>query len=300
MSFVDPAALRAFIAVAEAGSFTAAARTLGSTKLRVSREVSRLERDLGTTLLLRTTRALRLTEAGERVLAQGPDVLRRMADLTRSVSDVSEHPRGRLSIVAHPLIYELLLEPVVLPFIELHPGVTLELDVSMAPDQLGTFDLALVVGAPKSSNLGMVSIGRTSLGCYASRTYRERAGFPEHPEDLARHDVLIAAKPGLPSSWTFTKHGRATTVSVKPRMTVASHDLLLRAVEKGVGIARLPTFLAARSRSLEAVMPSFGMPDIRAVALFPSRERPTPAVRAFLDLMKSRLAALAPRRALRD
>ncbi len=292
-SAIDLEALGCFMAVARHGSFTAAARAAGSSKVQLSRGVVRLERQLAATLLVRTTRSVRLTEAGELVLEQAPDLLSRAAELERRVAETSSDPGGRLRIVAHPLIYELLLEPVVLPFLDKHPKVALELDVALEPSPGDSFDLALVAGHAPDSSMGSIAIGRARLGCYASKEYAERHPLPDSPDALRSHSVVVVGRRGAPVSWSFSRTGRTYAVALKPRLTVASHDLLLRAVTKGVGIARLPVFLAARSSSpLVPVLASFSIADVPAHAVFPGRERPPPAVRAFLDLLKARLKRL--------
>jgi DNA-binding transcriptional LysR family regulator len=291
LSTFDLDALRCFVAVARLGGFTAAARELGSSKVRLSRGVTRLERNLSATLLVRTTRTVRLTEAGEVVLELAPDLLSRADGLERRVADTLADPGGRLRIVAHPLIYEFLLEPVVLPFLERYPKVAMALDVALDPVTSDSFDLALVAGPAPDSSMGSIAIGRARLGCYSSEDYARRHTLPDSPDAVRSHAIVSVGRRGQTVTWSFARAGRSHAVELKPHLTVSSHDLLLRAVARGVGIARLPSFLAARSTlPLVPVLADWNIADVPAYAVFPGRDRPPPAVRAFLDLLKAQLS----------
>lgn len=291
-SLPDLDALEAFLAVTERGSFTAAGSALGVSKVTLSRSIAKLERDLGEPLLIRTTRTVRSTEAGEAVRRHAVDVLERTRTLLRAVADTGRDPSGVLRIVATQVLYDVLLEPIVVPFLKRHPKVTLHLEASADPlaPVHGRYDLALLVGPAPDSAMGSLLIGRARLGCFASPDYLARRGAPSTPEELGDHTVVAVGRG--PHAWSFTRGARTVAIALRPRLTVATHDLALRAAARGAGITRLPLVLAARSAAssgLVRVLEPWATPEIPAYAVFPSRERPPPAVRAFLDLMKERL-----------
>lgn len=291
-SFPDLAALESFLKVAEHGGFTAAARAVGGTKVGLSRAVASLEASLGERLLKRSTRSLHTTEVGELVIARGPELLERAHALMQAVTAATKEPSGTLRIATTQILHDVVLETVVLPFAKRFPKVRIELELSSDSAPLGrAFDLALVVGPPPDSAMGSLLIGRARLGCYASAAYVAKAGAPSLPPDLQRHAIVaVGATPG---AWTFTRGGRVSSVAVRPRLRVASHDFALRAVARSAGIARLPQFVVARSAhagDLVRILPAWTIPEAPAYAVFPNRERPGVVVRAFLDLLKERLA----------
>lgn len=292
-SWPDLDALESFVAVAEAGSFTAAADRLGLSKIVVNRRVTALEKTLGERLLARSTRSLTLTEAGAAVVARADRVFEGARELVEAVSSTSRSPSGRLRIVAQQLLYDVLLDPVVLPFAERHPQVQLALDVAERPlEAIKTgYDVALVVGPPPDSSMGSLLLGRAKLGCYASRRYIEEHGAPKTPQDLTRHAIAVGSGARL-ATYAFTRAGKTVSVTLTPRFSFGSHDLVMRAVSAGVAVGRLPHFFVKRSGSrerVEEVLSEWICPPVAAYAVFPNRDRPPPAARAFLGELRERL-----------
>jgi DNA-binding transcriptional LysR family regulator len=187
------------------------------------------------------------------------------------VAASTRDPSGRLRIAANQLLYEVLLEPVVLPFVQRHARIELALDVLPDPLQaLRTgYDLALVVGPAPDSTMGSLVLGRAKMGCYASAAYRERHGVPRTPDELSAHTVAVFG-----------------------------HDLVLRAVAAGVALARLPHFYVRRSTlasRVSSVLDEWTCPPVPAYAVFPNRDRPSPTVRAFLAQLRDPLRSPARR-----
>jgi DNA-binding transcriptional LysR family regulator len=195
--------------------------------------------------------------------------------------------------VANQLLYELLLERVVVPFVERHPRIELVLDVVNDParEVRAGYDLAIVVGPAPDSSMGSLFLGRAKMGCYASEGYLARLGAPDSPADLARHAIATAAAP-RPLRWTFSRPGRTEVISISPRLSLGSHDLVLRAVVAGIALARLPHFYVRRMTRREALRPvlvDWSCPPVAAYAIFPNRDRPSPAARAFLAQLREPL-----------
>ncbi len=297
-SWPDLDAVEAFLVVADAGSFTAAARRLGRSKVVLSRRVTDLEQQLGERLLNRTTRHVGLTDAGAGVRDRASALLDQARGLVDAVSAASRDVGGRLRIVASQLLYELLLERVVVPFVERHPRIELVLDVVADPakEVRAGYDVAIVVGPAPDSAMGSLLLGRAKIGCYASERYTARFGAPASPADLARHAIATAATP-RPLRWTFSRAGRSETITIAPRLSLGSHDLVLRAALAGIAIARLPHFYVRHSGRRDALRPllaEWSCPPVAAYAIFPNRERPSPAARTFLAELREPLKSAAP------
>jgi DNA-binding transcriptional LysR family regulator len=279
--------LLAFRAVAELGSFTAAARRLGLDKSKVSRDVRDLERHMGTPLFARSTRSVRLTAEGRTLLAElGPHLLGIDLALLRSRDDRAE-PVGEVTLTTTADLGRELIAPALVRFRARFPGVRVRLLLTpQVVDLLGDgVDLALRVGRPGGGSLVARKVGQVEAGFFASPSYLRRAGTPARPEELARHECL----------WPRPARGQRVFMDQPPPPQVACDDfaLLAELARAGGGVALLPTFVAARDEATGAlcrVLPSVRLLD--APAYLVSRpERPLPARVAALRtfLLEARL-----------
>ncbi len=301
--------LACFVAVTEHGSFTAAAAALGLRKATVSRHVRQLEERLGAQLLLRTTRAVRLTEEGRVYLEQAHPAVRLARDARRALHDARAHPAGVLRLTTVPYFGDVILGPLLIEYLAAHPDVSLELDLRSEPvDLVGEHvDVAIRFGTLKDSTLLCRRIGQARIVCVAAPAYLARRGGPKQPAELSGHDTIAMGSGKAPAIWNFRRAGRSVAVSLAPRLRSASHLLHLRAVEAGLGIARLPEPVVreslAQGRTV-MLLPDWSTTDIPISLLMP-RRTPLPArTRAFVDHLAAavdsgRLAALmtAPGRA---
>lgn len=290
-------AMSAFLAVADAGGFSAAARRLGTPLATVSRRVAELEQHLGARLLERSTRRVALTETGARFLAECRIVLDRLAEAERAAAGEFEVPRGALGITAPIVFGRLHVAPVVAGFLEAYPEVQVRL---MLADRVVDLmeehmDLAVRIGALPDSRLTAVTIGSIGHVVCASPAHLARRGTPAHPRDLARHDcVAFTASPAL-QSWEF----RDGAYPVRPRLSVTTAETALDAAIAGLGVTRVLSYQAADAirRKRLAVVLRRHMPDPAPLSLVYGSGRPLPLkLRAFLDFaaprLKARMAAL--------
>jgi DNA-binding transcriptional LysR family regulator len=293
---VDPNDLLIFAQVAELGSFSRAAQRLGLPKSTVSRRLAGLEQRLGERLLLRTTRRQTLTEFGLQLLEHARQVVAEVA----AVAALSEHrqatPSGRLRVSMPSDVAHLLLADTLAAFVALHPGITLELDLSpRRVDLLGEgFDVAVRMGAlPDDGMLAARRLGTLSMGLYASASYLAEHGDPATPDDLARHQAItLLGGNGEPQPWTLCR-GEDRWVGVPPgRVTANSPEFLIRMARAGVGIAGVPDAFAqpdVRAGLLRRVLPDWSLPGSVTSVVFPGRKLMPTKTRAFIDMLQAAL-----------
>lgn len=294
---VDLNALRSFAAVAEAGGFTAAAERLGLPKARISLEVARLEAQLGTGLFIRTTRRTTLTEAGEALLREGLEPLRRVESALASLGS----PRGgelsgslRIATTADHAVHGLARA--VVAFSALHPGLQVELRGSDRVVDLVEegIDLAIRIGWLRDSSLRATRLGDFEQHLVAAPAYLKRAGTPRRPEDLAEHEWVALSLLRRPLTWTFAAaDGRQCSVRMRSRLRSDAGAPLRALVEAGAGITVLDQFNAEageRAGSLVRLLPGWSLPVGGVHAVWPPGRHVPAKVRAFVDFYAAHLA----------
>lgn len=298
MKQLDPNDLLIFARVADGGSFSRAAERLGLPKSTVSRRISLLEEKLGERLMVRTTRRLRLTELGERLLEHARRVATEVEDVAALAENRKDAPIGRLRVAVPSDLALLLLSDALAAFVALHPAVSLELDLSpRRVDLLGeNLDLAVRIGTPpEDALLAARRVGVFPIGLYAAPSYLAERGDPSSPDDLARHDALrLIGRDGEPARWTLLQ-GEGSWQAVPPgRVAANSPELLLRLARAGAGVAAVPEILAEpylRRGELKRVLPSWCLRPHVAWAVFPGRRLMPAKVRAFIDMLAATLPA---------
>jgi DNA-binding transcriptional LysR family regulator len=286
--------MRVFAAVADAGSFVAAATTLGLSKPAVSRYVSELEARLRVRLMHRTTRKLSLTPEGEVFLVRCREILSSIAASEAEVSTGSEIAYGLLK-VSVPVSFGIEhLAPLWAKFLELHPGVSLEIQLADRVIDLvhDGFDLAVRIARLPDSTLIAHKLASTPLVLCASPKYLALQGAPEHPSELARHHVISYTL--LPSGdhWQFEGADGVVTVKVRPRLWTNNGDTCVAAAVRGAGVILQPTFLVSKglaSGELVELLPGYRSHELGIYAVYPTRKFVPPKVRALVDFLAREL-----------
>jgi DNA-binding transcriptional LysR family regulator len=240
MATVELDVVRVLLAVAQAGSFTKAATTLRLDKSKVSRDIARLERSLRTTLLLRTTRSVRLTPEGEALVARvGPMVAGLEAALT-AVPDRAAIPGGLVTLTTTPDVARELVAPILVAFRARYPAVRVQLRLTNNVVDLPKegVDLALRIGRPGGEQLVARKISDIVAGFFAAPSYAQRRGLPAQLAQLAEHERLW---PEPPRSLR-TGGARAASADVE----CDDFGFLAELCRAGGGVALLPTYLVAR------------------------------------------------------
>jgi len=284
-------------------SFTQVAQRLGLSKAAVSQRITELERAVGQPLVQRTTRSVRLTDAGRRLVEQTGEAFELIARSVGEARDQAGAPRGLVRVTAPVALGRQHVAPHIEAFVQAHPDIRVELDLS---DRLVTlahegFDLAVRhTSAPPENHVAWRLCGSRSL-LVASRGYLRRRGTPRHPDELAGHACLPYLRPG-PAVWQFEREGGAggeperTSVVAQGPLRAGNSEVLRDAALSGLGIALLPDFSAAaalRAGRLREVLPGWrpvGFFGDAVYAMRPWSARTPKAVQALVAHLRSALA----------
>jgi LysR family transcriptional regulator, regulator for bpeEF and oprC len=280
--------LTIFAAVVRTGSFTGAARALGTQKAHASRVVSRLERRLGVRLLQRSTRSLAVTEVGRELYERVVGILSALDETQAVIQRTHSEPQGVLRLTCGVEFGLLVVNQWIKAYLERYPLVRVEADFS---DRLVDlihegFDLAIRIGRLADSGLSARPLGEITYALYASPGYLRARHAPEHPKDLASHELIVfVATP--PPVWHLAKANECIDIEARPRLVVNNHVGARDAAVGGLGIALLPRFQAAPfvgNGTLVEILAGWTRTPAPIHALFASSRYLTPKVRAFIDL----------------
>jgi DNA-binding transcriptional LysR family regulator len=278
-------AMRIFVSVAKLGSFTEAARRLQLSPSVVTRSVAQLEDELGLTLLLRTTRSLRLTERGELYLESCQQILQDVDSAERRVRGEDAEPRGTLKVAAPVVFGRLHVLPIVNRVLREHRGVIVELTLSDRNVHLVEegVDVAVRIGELADSRLIAVKLGVVSRVVVASPAYLKERGVPKSPVELSGHDII--AVEGFPATDEWRFHGGGKAVRLAPRLTVNSIDASIAAAEAGLGITRVLSYQVRASVVAGRVTPilqPFAPPASPVNAIYPARRIASANIAVFI------------------
>lgn len=286
-----------FVEVVRAGSFTAAARTLGMPKSSVSRKVSSLEDRLKTQLLYRTTRSIRLTDIGELFHRRCQIAVAEAKAAEELVAERQATPCGRLRITAPPTFS--FLGSILAEYLSRYPEVRVELVCTERLVDLVAegFDVAVRAGRLADSTLIARHLGNVSRVLVATAGYLERRGAPRLPEELREHDTILFEGGREGDLWTLRSKRKLVDVRPHPRLKADDYDLLLEAVLEGLGIALMPSYVcgaAIESGALVRVLPAWSSEDIPIQAIYPANRLRTAKLEALLDLLRERFTGRSP------
>ena len=277
-------------AAVEGGSFVRAAEALGLSASGVSRAIARLEARLGVRLFDRTTRSLRLTDAGARLYREVGPLLEGIDDAAGTISGSSAVVRGRLRVNVDPFFARLMLAPRLATLAIRYPELELEL---LTRDEIGDLvaegvDLALRFGPPPGTSPVARLLLRTRILTVASPDYLARHGRPKVPAELVRHSCIQFRDPltGRPFSWEFHRKRNIIKVDVNGPFVMTDAGTMLEACVAGAGIAQVMEFGAMdhlyRGRLVE-LFPDWPDETFPLYVFHPSRHHVPAKVRAFTD-----------------
>ena len=287
----DLNALAVFAVVAEERNFRAAADRLGVTRSAVSQTVQRLEESLGTALLLRTTRSVSLTEAGEHIHVAIAPAIADMRVALEKTEAIRGQPRGRLRLAVSSIAERFLSGPFLAAFAEANPEVALDITVTDEEFDIVAegFDAGVRLGEVIEQDMIAVPVGgdeRQLAVCAPS--YRDRFGVPSHPAELASH-ACIGWRPSpkaAPYRWEFAEGGKEFSVAVAPRYTTNDMALMIKLAKAGAGI----TFgmeqsfgPAIESGELVPILEDYCPLFAGFYLYYPSRRNVAPKLRVLID-----------------
>lgn len=285
-----------FARVVEAGSFAAAAKSLGQTRAAVSKQIAALEERIGAQLLNRTTRTMHLTEIGSEFYARCARIAEEVREAERAVANLQGAPRGRLRIAAPVTFGHRYLAPLVARFLAEHPEISIELSLSDTEPEIVEegFDLSIRIAPLVDSTHVARRLAPSGHVVCATPGYFAKRGTPKVPEDLREHDCLLYSSLPTPGLWRF-RNGRSVRVSGS--FAVNHGESLRRAVVDGLGVAYMPTFIVGEdlaSGRLVSVLDDWVQSNRRIYVVYPRSRNLTPKVRVFIDFLVERFEPVPP------
>ncbi|KXV64178.1 LysR family transcriptional regulator [Gluconobacter oxydans] len=290
--------LRIFIRVAESGSFTHAADTLQMPRSTVSTAVQELENRLGTRLLARTTRSVRLTDDGRMFQQTALRLLGDFEDAENRFRLHSSQTRGHVKVNLPSRIGRLIVAPALPEFLDRYPGLDIELgmtdrSINLAED--GT-DCVLRVGPLQDSSLIGRKLGLLPVFNVASPSYLAQHGTPQSPADLSAHQAVLYASPttGRIEDWEWEHDGREDSRPVRGRVTVNSAEGAVACCLAGLGLAQLPAYDVLphiRSGELIDLLPQWRAAPLPMTLLYPHRTHLSRRLEVFTEWLTGLLDA---------
>jgi len=288
--------INVFTAVVDANGFAGAARKLNISPPAVTRAISELEAHLGVRLLTRTTRVVRVTDAGARYVEDCRRILADLAEADESVSGLHGAPRGRLTLTAPVLFGALYVTPIVTEYLQRYPEVTascwfLDRVVNMMDEGV---DIAVRIGELPDSSMQAIRVGKVRRVICAAPSYLERHGEPQSPDELAAHTIVSASGVTPAPEWRLVENGAARIVKLQPRMITTTNDSAVAAAVAGFGLSRLMSYQVAehvREGRLKILLSEFETAPLPVQLVHREGRHASQKARAFLDLAIERLRA---------
>ncbi len=285
-----------FVAVVDAGGFAAAARKLGMSPPAVTRAVNELESQLAVRLLTRTTRVVRVTEAGTRYAEDGRRILAAVQEAGQSARGVHGAPRGRLVVTAPALFGALFVTPIVTDYLQRYPEASascwfVDRVVNMLEEGV---DVAVRIGELPDSSLQAVCVGHVRRLICASPGYLAAHGTPQSADDLARHTLVAANRVTPTVEWRLREAGSPRSVKLEPRLAISATDAARTAALAGFGLTQLLSYQVLqplRDGTLVPVLQDLEPEPLPVHVVHHEGRHAAQKVRAFLDLAIDALRA---------
>ncbi len=291
-------AMIAFVATADAGGFSAAARRLGRSPASITRAVAFLEERTGSQLFRRTTRVTKLTDSGDRYLTACRRILADLADADQLAAGERAVPRGVLTVTAPATFGRMHVRPLADAFLDAHEDVHVRL---LLLDRLVNLidegvDVAVRIAHMPDSSLVAAKVGEVRRVVCASRAYVARRRRPKEPSDLATHDCISFSQLTPSDVWTFAAKpgGNATHVKTKPRLIVNSADAAIGSALDGRGVTCVLSYQIEselRDGRLVRLLAAFEPRPLPVHVVYPAASASSAKVRAFIDIAVPRLRA---------
>jgi DNA-binding transcriptional LysR family regulator len=280
--------LKVFVAIAEAGSLTAASIATGIGQATISRQLAALEKHLGCRLLHRSTRAIALTEQGDIYLRHAQRMLEFNEEAESAVQDGAARLRGKLRVACSNGFGRKLLIPSLAEWQAQHPQIHVDLILADGLTQVieDQVDVAFRIAPLQQSTLVARAIGTSKRIVVATSQYIRRYGSVSAPAQLQDHECIVFTGAERPGEWTFDGPEGKVTVRVQGRLTLSTVDALQDAVLAGLGIAIMPAWFWSRERldgKVVQLLPDYSLPEQTIHAISSARQKSNGKVRRFVD-----------------
>jgi DNA-binding transcriptional LysR family regulator len=284
-----------FVATIDTGSLSGAARISGISLSSVSRHLSALEERVGTRLLVRTTRTLALTEAGQRYYDKSKRILTEIDEMESGLHTDAETPVGRLHVAGPTLFGRFFMLPLLAKFAVLHPRIVM--DVMLLDRQLNLIedgiDVAVRIGRMVDSSLIIRRLGALRQIICAAPAYLEQRGTPRTLADLSSHDCLVYSQDNISAEWPLLDGDTPTEVQVPVRMRSNTVDGVVAAAVEGAGLVYAPAWSVmnfVKAGRLKVVLPQHELPPRPINAVFTHNRLLSGKVRALVDYLALQFA----------
>ncbi|MEI7973998.1 MAG: LysR family transcriptional regulator [Bdellovibrio sp.] len=289
-NLIDIEGLYLFTKVVESGSFSQVSQRLKIPKATLSRKISQLESQMGTQLLVRTTRNLHPTEVGRELLQRAFTILAAMEDSKQLVSKKQTEPQGKLRISAGVEFGLCVLNPLINRFAIKYPKVDIELDLTGRRVDLvyENLDIGIRIGPMSDSTLGSRKLGSFSYGLYCSPKLLEKFGNPKSIEGLRKFPKLGFTRVNKSEEWRLHSGTEIETVKFSPRITSNNFWVIINSAIYGLGVAFMPSFIALeaiKSKKLINILPDWSSEEIPIHAIYPQQKFVSQKVRHFIDFL---------------
>ncbi|AZP11794.1 LysR family transcriptional regulator [Undibacterium parvum] len=282
-----------FVAVAEEEGFAAGARRMGMSPPAVTRAIAALEARLRIKLLNRSTRFVRVTDAGQRYLDDARRIIAEVETADEAAAGINAEPRGHLAVTAPVLFGKMFVMPGIVDYLNRYPGMdvsALFLDrvVNLLEEGI---DVGIRIGELPDSSMKAIRVGQICRVLCATPAYLEQHAALTSPADLAQHCIVAASGVTPFVEWKFGQDSK-TTIRVKPRLTVSSNDAAIEASLLGLGISRLLSYQVAahfESGKLLRLMPDYEPQPLPVHVVHRESRYASTKVRSFVDLIVSQL-----------
>jgi DNA-binding transcriptional LysR family regulator len=288
---MDLDAIAVFVKVVQAGSFSQAAKLLGMPNSTVSAKVSLLEKRLGVTLLQRTTRKLRVTQAGEGYFKRCVQALDELQAAESELATAQREPQGLLRLTAPVELGHGLLPALVDGFLQKYPKMGVDLLITNRVLDLVAegIDLAIRAGALKDSRLiaKRFTLGQFTL--WASPSYLKNHAAPSHPRELSQHECFRFSR-FKDATWKLTNGKEITTVTISGRVLADDFETIRSMACRGAGVGLMPSFLCAeevRQKELVQVLPQWHGDTVWFSFVYPAQRFVSSKLRAFITIAEA-------------
>ncbi|MDO8418170.1 MAG: LysR family transcriptional regulator [Agitococcus sp.] len=279
-----------FVAVAEEESFAGGSRRLAMSPPAVTRCIAALESRLGVKLLDRTTRYVRVTEAGERYLDDARRIIAEVDEADDAVVGINATPKGHLTVTAPVLFGRMYVTPLMVDYLNLYPEMdisALYLDRVVNMMEEGV-DVGIRIGELPDSTMKALKVGYVRRVLCAAPDYVQRQGLPQSPDQLMQHTIISASSISPSVEWKFKQNSEITTIRIKPRLVVTTNDAAIEAASTGFGITRLMSYQIApqlANNTLQIILSEYELAPLPVHVIHREGRHKSARVRSFVDLM---------------
>lgn len=285
-----------FEAVASSESFSAGARKIGISPPTATRAVNALEVQLGVKLFIRTTRFVRLTDAGARYLESVQRIMADMEEADAVAVGLNAEPHGHLVVTASVLFGSMFVMPSIAAYLKRYPQMSvsalfIDRIVNLFEEEV---DVGIRVGELADSNMNAVLVGHVRRILCASPAYLEQNGMPKQPLDLVNHHIISSKTEVNITDWQFSGQSKNLNLKVTPRLRAMNNDVAIQAALYDLGIVRVMSYQVAEhiaAGKLQVVLSDFEMPSLPVHVLYVNGRQASAKVRSFVDEVVDSLRA---------